>query len=303
VERAGKWPTQTSLVTMPLIGKPRGGYRGIGKLTALYRVWSKARRPEAVAWEAKNDRPYFAASAGAGPVDAVHRQAMQQEAAVASGDAAAVVLEDLEAFYGSIDRGRLLSEAHKRGFPVAIVRACLAMYAAPRMITLDKVASRELYSCRGIIAGCSFATTLVKLFYLDTLDRVAAKLPEGTNIDIFIDDIAVTAVGPRRLVAARVAAAHAAVRKAVTEDLGCTLAAQKAAIIASSKEVGREVATRLNHRDALVDFSRPTWALTPRQAKGGDASKPRQRKASAIGRAPFAGSVCGPSPARSGAKH
>ncbi len=163
------WPTQTSLVTMPLIGKPRGGHRGIGKMTALYRVWSKARRPEAVAWEAKHDRPYFAAAAGAGPIDAVHRQAMRQEAAVASGDAAAVVLEDLEAFYESIDRARLLSEAHKHGFPVAIVRACLAAYAAPRMLTLDKAAARELYPRRGVIAGCSFATTLVKLFYLEYL--------------------------------------------------------------------------------------------------------------------------------------
>ncbi len=255
VERSAIWPTQTSLVTMPLIGKPRGGYRGIGKLTGLYRIWSKARRSEAVAWEARNDRPFFAASAGAGPVDAVHRQAMRQEAAVASGEAAAVVLEDLEAFYESIDRGRLLEAAREHRFPIPIVRACLAMYAAARMITLDKVAARELYPCRGLIAGCSFATTLVKLFYITPLDRAVTKLPIGTNVDFFIDDIAVTAVGPRREVAARVVEAHALIRKAVTEELGCTLASQKAAIIASSKEVGREVAARLSNKEALAEFA------------------------------------------------
>ncbi len=77
VEKAGMWPTQASLVTMPLIGKPRGGHRGIGKLAALDRVWTKSRRPYAETWEAEHDRPFFAASAGAGPIDAVHRQAMR----------------------------------------------------------------------------------------------------------------------------------------------------------------------------------------------------------------------------------
>ncbi len=253
VEAAGKWPSQTALVTMPLIGKPRGGYRGIGKMPALYRIWSKARRPEAVAWEAKHERPFFAASAGAGPIDAVYRQAMRQEAAVASGGAAAVILEDLEAFYESIDRERLLDEARKRDFPVAIVRACLAAYAAPRMITMDKMAARELYPRRGVIAGCSFATTLVKLFYLSSLDKVAASLPSGTNVDMYIDDIAVTAEGPKQEVVAKVVEAHAAIREAMTNELGCTLAAHKAAIIASSKEVGRQVAARLGQGDALVD--------------------------------------------------
>ncbi len=255
VEAVGVWPSQTALVTMPLIGKARGGYRGIGKMAALYRVWSKARRPEADKWEAAHDRPFFAAAAGAGPVDAVHRQSMRQEASAAAGGAAAIILEDLEAFYEGIDRQRLLQEAQRHGFPVPIVRACLAAYAAPRMLTLDRIVARELYPRRGVIAGCSFATTFVKLFYLDTFDKLSKGLPSGTNLDVFIDDIAITAEGPKRQVAANITEAHAAMRRAVTQDLGCTLAAQKAAIVASHREVGQEVAARLRQQQALADFA------------------------------------------------
>ncbi len=80
-------------------------------------------------------------------------------------------------------------------------------------------------------------------------------MPSGTNLDVFIDDIAITAVGPKRKVAANIAEAHAAMRRAVTQDLGCTLAAQKAAIVASHRDVGLEVAAKVNQQQALADFA------------------------------------------------
>ncbi len=98
IERASRWPSQVTLVTATMIDKPRGGHRLIGKMAALYRVWAKARRPYAEDWEAANARPFFASSAGSGPVDAVFRQSMRQEAASSSGGAAATVLEDMESF-------------------------------------------------------------------------------------------------------------------------------------------------------------------------------------------------------------
>ncbi len=255
VERAGTWPTQTTLATMPLIGKPKGGHRAIGKLAALYRVWTKSRRPFAEKWEAEHERPFFAAAAGVGPIDAVHRQAMRQEAACAVGGAAVVVLEDMEAFYESIDRSRLLEEAQALGFPTALVRASMAAYAAPRILSLDRVAARELYPRRGIIAGCTFATTFVKVLYLRKFDELAKTAPRGTYYDVFIDDVAITAEGPKAQVAANAATAHAMMRRALVEELGCQLAPQKAAIIASSREVGRATARALQQEEALVDVA------------------------------------------------
>ncbi len=164
VERTSRWPAQTSLVTSPMIEKARGGHRLIGKLTALYRVWAKARRHYAEEWESAHERPFFATASGTGPVDAVYRQSMRQEAATASGQAAVTILEDMESFYETVDRNLLIREAREMGFPTCLVRACLAAYAAPRIITFGRAAAKEMHAERGIIAGCSFATTLVNIF-------------------------------------------------------------------------------------------------------------------------------------------
>jgi hypothetical protein len=252
VEVAAKWPTQTSLVSMPLIGKPKGGHRAIGKLSALYRVWAKTRRPIAAAWEARHDRPYLAAAAGAGPIDAIYRQAMRQEAACANGGAAAVVLEDMESFYETVNRDLLLAEAQALEYPMHLLRASLAAYAAPRVLTLNGIAAKELHPRRGLIAGCTFATTLVKVFYIRCMDTVVKRLPSGTDVDMYIDDVAVLAEGPKDRVAAAAIRAHGLVKQAITEKLGCKLAPQKAAVIASHKAVGQRIARALNLGDGLV---------------------------------------------------
>ncbi len=242
-----------SLATLlAVIDKPKGGHRTIGKLAALYRIWAKARRPLAAQWELSNDRPFFAASAGVGPIDAVYRQALRQEAACADGGAAAVVLEDMESFYEGIDRDALLTEAQAVGFPTVLVKCCLAAYAAPRMLTLNGIAAREMHPRRGLIAGCTFATTLVKVFYVRRVDAIASKLPDGTAVDFYIDDVAVSVEGPRDRVARDAILAHGIVKEALTKGLGCKLAAHKAAVVASHREVGRRIAEALQLKEALA---------------------------------------------------
>jgi hypothetical protein len=175
IEMTSRWPTQLEVVTTPMLAKPRGGHRLIGKLTGLYRLWAKARRPYAEAWEASHDRPYFAAAAGGGPVDAVFRQTMRQEAAGADGEVAITVLEDMEAFYETICRDGLTTEASILGFPTCILRASMAAYAAPRMVALGKYVAREAYARRGIIAGCAFATTYAKIAYIRKFDQLSGQ--------------------------------------------------------------------------------------------------------------------------------
>jgi hypothetical protein len=177
---------------------------------------------------------------------------MRQEAACAKGEAAAVVLEDMESFYETINRDHLLAEAQALDFPMHLLRASLAAYAAPRVLTLNGIAAKELHPRRGLIAGCTFATTLVKVFYLRRMEAVVKKLPIGTNVDMYIDDVAVLAEGPKDRVAADAIRAHGLVKQAITEGLGCKLAPQKAAVIASHKAVGQRIARALNLGDGLV---------------------------------------------------
>ncbi len=253
IERSSRWPTQTALVTTPMIGKPRGGHRLVGKLAALYRVWAKARRPVADAWEAEHDQSFFAAAAGSGPADAVFRQALRQEAAGAAGRVAVTVMEDMEAFYETIDRDVLLAEAAALGFPTCVVRACLAAYAAPRMVSHGSAVAREVFATRGIIAGCAFATSLVKVFYLRRLRQAKAEMPRGAVLDAYIDDVAIAAEGPRRKVISTIVEAYAVLKRALTRDLRCTLAPQKAAVVSSDREVGRAVAAAIGRGGASAD--------------------------------------------------
>ncbi len=58
IEATGMWPSQVSLVTTPMIPKPKGGFRVIGLMPSLYRLWAKARRSAALEWEHAHHRSF-----------------------------------------------------------------------------------------------------------------------------------------------------------------------------------------------------------------------------------------------------
>eukprot|EP00972_Heterocapsa_arctica_P097083 14322770-Heterocapsa_arctica.AAC.1 len=84
METLGTLPTQLRAVLMLLLAKPKGGFRPIGLFSSIYRLWAKARRPYAVAWEEAHWKPYFACGAGRGAEDTVWRQAVKAESGVAT---------------------------------------------------------------------------------------------------------------------------------------------------------------------------------------------------------------------------
>ncbi len=246
VECSGRWPSAARLTTITLIDKRLGGHRGVGNLTSIYRIWSKARRHYAQRWEDTHHRTFFASARGVGPIDVVYRQAVKQEAATASGLESAVVLDDLESFYETISRDVLISEAQELAFPMAILRASLGAYAGPRMLTLDGRAARELYAREGIIPGCTFATTYVKIFYVRRLDQLTAALPPQVTIDMYIDDAATSAEGEGAEVINIITEAREKLRETLTVDLGCRIAGAKTRVVASSASVSRGIAKRLD---------------------------------------------------------
>jgi hypothetical protein len=58
-EIEGKWPLAVRLVVIVLLPKPDGGFRPIGLLPLLPRIWMRARRDTAQAWERANARSYL----------------------------------------------------------------------------------------------------------------------------------------------------------------------------------------------------------------------------------------------------
>ncbi len=254
VEVSGRWPRQLRLVVTALLAKPKGGYRPIGILPAAYRLWAKTRRAWADRWEEEHARPYLSSAKGNGSLDTLWRMAARQEAGTAEGDQAAVVAEDLAAFFETVSRDRLMAEAAALGYPPALLRGALAAYSSARMLTLHGRVAREVHPTVGVIAGCSLAMSLTKLLYLRELDGVAARLPPTLALDIHVDDVTISGIGPPHVVARDIVKAHGDLREAM-ERLGCRFADAKTSITATTRRLASQVASRLGVEGGISSAS------------------------------------------------
>ena len=61
-ESLGEWPESTRALTVTLFQKAKGGTRPIAIFPAIHRLWTRARRAVADAWECKWARTSFAAN-------------------------------------------------------------------------------------------------------------------------------------------------------------------------------------------------------------------------------------------------
>ncbi len=269
-ELLGNLPRQARLVVTPLLEKPKGGFRPIAIYVSLYRLWAKARRDVAARWEASNARPFFSSSRGNGPLDTTWRQGVRQEARVSSGGASACVMWDLESFYESVDRERLLRRAEATDFPLPVVRLSLAMYAAPRVLSMEGRIARELWPKRGVGAGCGLANSYVKVYTLPPLDDLTPKLPSTVTVDLHIDDFVIEVVADDERTAARdLLTAVRMVREMIEKELGATISTPKAALVASSKSL----ATTL--RDSIGALAGPVRQAAPNLGVDSSAAKRR----------------------------
>ena len=75
IEHLGSLLDQMMAVCVTLLAKPKGGYRGIGIMPSLHRVWNRCHRDICRTWEQEHTRGYIAFAAASSHVDAVWRQA------------------------------------------------------------------------------------------------------------------------------------------------------------------------------------------------------------------------------------
>ncbi len=283
VERAGVWPRQVSLIVAALIPKQAGGFRPIGMAPAIYRLWSKARRVYGDEWEQRNQRSYFSAARGNGPVDTLWRLAARQEAGVAGGELAATISEDLQAFFEAIDRERLVAEAKAVGFPAPIVRAALAQYAAARMLSMGGRICREMYPTTGVVAGCSLAMVLTKIYSIRALDEFVSKAPPTVALDTHVDDFTVSAIGQEAAVLEDLMAAHEKLREVVEDTLLCNFAKGKTAITATSRSLAAAISRRLGVSGGVAKAATllgiDNTAAAPRASLRGGSKKSKRLKA------------------------
>ncbi len=232
---------------VPLLPKPKGGHRPIGVFTSPYRLWVKARRPLADAWEARNDRSFWASGKARSAQDVVWRQAVRAEVRGASSSHAATLLWDAEAFFERVCHRKLVARARRTGYPMQLLRPAIAMYRAPRLITMGGHVARELMPRRGVVAGCGYATTLMKVYCLEPFDDYIKKEgDEGGDFDAYIDDFAITIEGETITdVVERMDTAQQALKEVIEVDLEAVVAVGKAGLITTSEELARRLRARI----------------------------------------------------------
>ena len=98
----------------------------------------RAKRPYAAAWEEANDRPYFASGASRAADEVVWRAALEAEVATAKGEHAAVVTQDMAAFFQSVDLRMLLSRAREHKFPMPLARLAVSMYTKAEIVIYQR---------------------------------------------------------------------------------------------------------------------------------------------------------------------
>ncbi len=205
------------------------------------------RRPIADEWESRHDRPFWASGKARSAIDVVWRQAVRAEARGATNTHAATLLWDAEAFFERVSHKKLAARARSTGFPEQLLGPAIAMYRAPRLICMNVSVAREALPRRGVVAGCGYATTLMKVYCLQPFDDYVAKV--GCNCDDFdayVDDFAVTVEGETTTdVVERLDRAQQVFREVLEVDLEAVVAMSKAGLVTTSEQLAKQVRRRI----------------------------------------------------------
>ena len=172
------------------------------------------------------------------------QQGLKVELSRARGQHCAGLLTDLLKAYEYVRRDKLISVANATGFPVAILRMCLAAYSGPRRILVDGQRTQPFsIGSRSLIAGCSFATTLLKVYLIKVFDMLS-RWHSGVELHVFVDDVGMNATQSTPDETAE--QLGRATERLLTEldRLGLKVGIHKCMVLGSSKAV----------RDALARF-------------------------------------------------
>ena len=223
----------------PLIPKKVAGtFRAKGVFTCPMRLWAKW-RGGGLCQEGEDtygSAPFFAAGPGRHPLTPVWRAAVRAEGR-RSDEVAGAAFLDLAAFFDSIRREQLMLEARRWHFPMAVAKLAMVLYAGPRHLQAGGFGTATVWARCGIMPGCSLCTKFAKLAVATAMIRVQARQPNVSTC-IFIDDVPLTATGPRATVIHSIGSAKEHLQEELA-PMGCEVAPAKMAVVASDQETAR----------------------------------------------------------------
>ena len=242
IEESGTTPVE--LLTLVFIDKPDGGKRPIGLLTGFMRLWGNVRSSFGRKWEADNDREYFWAGAGKPAADSSYQQALRAEVARAQHKEAASTLLDMVKCYEKIKHPIVAAAARKAGFPMRLVRVCLAIYAGPRILSIDGVVSDVFTIGTSIVAGCTFATRILRVVLIECMDMASRWYPR-VRLYVYVDDIDIEAIGDEASVRNDIIGATRCVVLALEHKVEAEVSRTKSIIWASSSQFRQDTSRKI----------------------------------------------------------
>ncbi len=203
IERRRRWPYLLRSFAAFARAKKLGGSRLIGLANALYRLWARIRHEDtAEPLESRLARPYFAAAPGVGAERAVLTTSLFCEAARADGDTAATSTLDISKFYEQIEFDEMADGALAMGVPAEIILLTVHAYSGPRRIRVDNAWSSAVHPRRSIVAGCTWATVLIRAIAVGPTEKFLAEVNKcctqwevAVQFSQYIDDLIISTAG------------------------------------------------------------------------------------------------------------
>jgi hypothetical protein len=146
-----------------LYEKAQGGFRPIGLLPTIIRLWEYCRKTYLWDWEEENQRGYNWAAPGKSSYTVVAHQSLAVEAA-GPDLFSALALLDLVKAYELVPRHRILDGAILFSFPLAILRVIFAVFNLDRFTCIQGCFSSAVHVVFSIIiAGSVFGPALLRM--------------------------------------------------------------------------------------------------------------------------------------------
>ena len=249
IEAIGDFPEDVANLTMPLIEQQVTELlvkrRPVGMYRSLVRMWARSRRETVDQWESQHaNLPFFNNNKGRRVGDTVWRSSVKATASQRDHRFTLENQSDLRKCFEHVNRQLLWDKGISNGYPRSILRMSLASYAWPRIVTLDNIASPARIAWNGLVAGGTFATKELKLYFMDGIKQVVKK-NSHTDIVLQVDDFITSTYANTRDQALR--NIHSVVQDVVAlveVDLMMKFAPDKSFVLSNDKELA-EKATQL----------------------------------------------------------
>ena len=182
-------PKSIDVLLVALLAKPESGDRPIGIFSSFLRVWGRwSRRKLGNAWEEANKRSYFYGGQGRGAEASAWSTGVLAEWADSQDQSCAFLFLDLQKAYENISHVHLIRSAIFFNFPLRILRFCLRGYRGTRIISVGGIMTPPVSTQSTIVAGCSWATSLLRLALILEFDSFKVAF-DFIFLSVYIDDI------------------------------------------------------------------------------------------------------------------